>query len=137
MTNTEPSIPNLHAFRAIARTWVEFRLRGNPTAARKALARFVARVGRPFNESERKAFFRASQEVLAEHRVRLRDKVAKLDTLTNEMAKCSNNAFHSAPTRVVSLFAERESASEFFAQYGNEELGERRTEIELPLAFCA
>lgn len=148
MTDTEQQITNLHAFRAIARTWVEFRLRGNPTAARRALARFVARLGRPFSEPERKAFFRASQAVLAEHRLRLRQKVEKLDLLTNEMGRASSkfsdasSTFHAAPTRVVSVFAERQTATAFFEKAGHaiepsRQLGDRSTEIELPLAFCA
>lgn len=106
-TSTGPSAgPAIHAFRGLARHWVERRLHGDLPGARRALAGFVARLGRSFTATERDAFFGAVEHCIAEHRARAEQRAARLDLLTKELA-AANDGFEERPTIIVARRAER------------------------------
>jgi len=109
MTVTTRIQPRIHAFRALARHWVDCRLAGDVPGARRALAAFVARLGRPFDAMEREAFFAAVDHCVAEHTTRLSQRQARLALLAQELA-AANQEHDERPTLIDARRPERLSA---------------------------
>lgn len=110
-TQSQPRTqPEIHAFRALARHWVELRLAGDVAGARRALAAFVARLGRAFGGMERQVFFGAVEHCVAEHAARLEQRQARLAALTRELA-AANEALDERPTLIDARRPERLSLS--------------------------
>jgi hypothetical protein len=92
--------PRVFAIRAIARRWVELRLAGDGAASRRALAGFVARIGRAFTALERDEFFVAVEHCVAEHRERLAQRQTRLVELSSEVVS-ARARFEERPTIVM------------------------------------
>ncbi|UJR84410.1 hypothetical protein [Sandaracinus amylolyticus] len=110
MTSKTEISPQIPAFRALARHWVDRRLCGDIQGARRALAAFVARLGRSFTAPEREAFFASIEHCLGEHVVRLEQRKTRIDALAQELA-AANHTFDERPTIIVARRADRFSFS--------------------------
>ncbi|AKF03204.1 hypothetical protein DB32_000353 [Sandaracinus amylolyticus] len=89
---------------------MERRLCGDVQGARRALAAFVARLGRAFTAPEREAFFASVEHCLGEHVARLEQRKTRIDALARELA-AANHTFEERPTIIVARRSERFSIS--------------------------